>query len=357
MGRSDCNDYFGLDSVVESSNVFGHGRRPYRVLKEWYYPASHTYKVRILGNDSEIVFIKLLGNGNEGEISKHQMLIENEYNVLKLLRQKCDSSEYGVLEPLECIKSKLALITRGEEGKRLDKLLLNIRPFSSVDRSQIVRAIGAAGKWLRNLFESTKLLENDCDVNKGILDEIDMGLTIIRRYKTSSEWVLWERTLRRHISRLVNSIDGSILKKSLCHGDFIPANILLSRSGRIVVLDLTDSGMGMIYNDLATHWQWLDDLGRRRPWCKENQIEELKICLLKGFFHDEVPSALVSMFLIKTGIGRIYRMVEKESGGTLLADLVQQRWVGNLMRERRVDYWKRRLLMIAESGWRLDREA
>jgi hypothetical protein len=345
MGKSGGDSYFDLGSVIESSKLFGYGKVPYRVLGRWHYPASQIYKIRMLGNDTDIVFVKLL-NRNEDEICKHQILIENEYNVLKLMYEKCNSAEYGVVEPLECIKSRLALITKGEEGQRLDQILLNIRPFSSVGHSQILGGMVSAGMWLRCLFESTKLLENDYDINKGILDEIDMGVEIIQSYKKSREWILWGKVLISSVSKLVNSIDGTLLKESLCHGDFIPGNILLSKSGKTVVLDLTDSSRGMIYKDLAYFWQWIDELGKRRPWYRGNEIEQMKSHLLKGFFQGEIPSTLVNIFVIKTGIRKISAMVQKRSGPFL----------GNFMRERRVDYWKRKLLMIAENGCNVVRE-
>jgi hypothetical protein len=275
------------------------------------------------------------------------MLIENEYNVLKLMREKCDSNEYDVVEPVECIKSKLALITKGEDGQRLDQILLNFRPFGSVGRRQILKGMSGAGMWLRCLFESTKLLQNDYDINEGIHDEIDKGLKIIQRYKKNREWVSWGETLVSRVNSLMNSIDGSALKESLCHGDFIPGNILLSKSGKTVVLDLTDSSRGMIYNDLANFWQWLDELGRRRPWYRENEIEQMKIHLLKGFFRGEIPPTLVNIFIIKNGVGTICRIVQKGPGTFL----------GDFMRERRIDYWKRKLLMIAENGWSVVRES
>ncbi len=351
MHKRDCDVYFGLDSVVESSKLFGHGKVPYRVLKHSPCEGSYVYKVRMMGSDPDIVFVKLLDR-NENELSKHQLLIEHEYNILKFLREKCNSDEYGVIEPLECIKSKLALITRAEEGERFDKFLLGIQSFRSFDRSRILGSRLAAGLWLRRLFESTTLSEDDSDFASGLLNEIELGLKIIRSHKNNAEWTSWARTLTRQVSCLVNSIDRSTLKKSLCHGDFIPGNMILGTSGKIVMLDLTDSTTGLIYNDLAKFWQWLDDLGRRRPWYRENEVEQMRAHLLKGFFQYDTPTALMNIFLIKAGIRKICGMVQTPSS-TFVGDFLQQRWVGNLMRERRVDYWKRRLSMIAENGWRV----
>lgn len=340
MHKPSSELYFDLNSVIESSRFFEYGKVPYRILKLWYYPASQICKVRKSGNDPQVLFIKMLKRRNDQEICKHEGLIEKEYNILRLMHEKCDSSDYDVVEPLECIKSKLALITKGEEGRRLDQILLNIRPFGPVGLSQILEGITAAGMWLRCLYESTKLFRNDHHISKGILEEMDAGLKIIRSYKKGREWDSWEELLLSHVYAQMNSIEGRLLQESLCHGDFTPGNILLSRSGKTVVLDLTDSSRGVIYNDLAAFWQWLDELGRRRPWYRENKIEEMKSHLLKGFFHGEIPPTLMNIFIIKKGIGTICRLVQKGSH-TFLEDF---------MKERRIVYWRRKLLMMAANA-------
>ncbi len=349
MPRSGCEEYFDLDSVVGCSNYFDRGKVHFHILKQWYNPASHTYQVRISGNEPGIVFIKLLSKRNEDEISKHEILIENEYDLIKLMHEKCNSNEYAVVEPLECIKAKLALITKGVDGKRFDQALLNYQPFSSVNRSALLKGLTASGKWLRCLFESTKTSGKNYDIKHRIHAEIEMGLEVIQHYRKDKEWLSWRRTLVNQVGKLVKIINGSTLQQSLCHGDFIPGNMILSKTGKIVVLDLTDSSKGIIYDDLAKFWQWLDELGKRRPWYETNSIEKMKIHFLKGFFQGEIPWPLVNIFLIKKGIGRICNMVQTEPGG-FLRDFIRERWVGDFMRERRVDYWKRKLLMIAEKN-------
>lgn len=179
MRKSDGDGYFDLGSVVESSKLFGYGRVPYRVLGGWCYPASQIYKIRILGNNPAIVFVKLL-NRNEDEICKHQILIENEYNALKLMHEY-NTEEYGVVKPLECVKARLALITKWVEGERLDYTLLRLRPFGKKDLSEIGNRLLSVGKWLRCFYETTKSAAGKCDVGRKVLDEIEGCMKILMR--------------------------------------------------------------------------------------------------------------------------------------------------------------------------------
>ncbi len=336
MSSSGGNGYFSLDSVVESSDFFGRGKVPYRVLRHWVHPASHIYKVRISHPAPDIVYLKLL-SGNREEIEKHGKLIAHEYQVLKWMRDESKSKEYGVIQPLECIPSKLALITKGEEAERLDRILLRVRPFGSIAGPPILRGISAAGGWLRNLYERTKDPEKSYDIQKGVFREILHGLEKIQKYQQGREWEAWGKALVGHVRQLANSLEGTALADSLCHGDFIPGNLLLGKGGKIVVLDLTDSRRGLIYEDLATFWQWLDDLAIRRPWVQEQDLEKMKMHFLQGFFSGEVPWALVGLFCIRSAVGKICRTMQKGSGLS---------W-GALWRARRVVHWRRRLARAA----------
>jgi len=338
MGKSACDCYFDIASVVESSALFEHGKAPFRVLKRWYYPASQIYKVRISGSQADIVFIKLLRNRNEDEIRKHQMLIENEYKALKLLREKCNTQEYGVAQPLECIKERLALITKEEEGERLDFRLLRFRPFSRDDRSQIERGMLYIGRWLRCFHEATKSEGKTWDVGTVVPGEIETHIKTLLNYDGKREWGEFPGALMGHVYDLIHSINGLEFKESLCHGDFIPANILQSRTGRIAVVDFSDSRRGIIYEDLARFWQWLDDLKIRRPWQKKRDIERMKTHFIRGFFAGEIPSKVLRIYLIKVNVERLAKLERMKPVGFL----------GNFRKERRIYYCKQALLRMSQ---------
>lgn len=336
MHKSSQGDYFGLDSVLESSNLFKYGKSPYQILNEWSLPASKIYRIRMLNDHLFTVFVKLLKKRTDDEICKHQGLIQNEYNVLRLMHEKRDTEEYGVAEPLECIEAKLALITKEAEGERLDRRLLSVMPFSNDDCDEIERGMLSIGKWLRFLYESTKSEERRCDVGRVVLEEIEMNLNNLMNHRKKREWGELPGALMNHVRELVNSINGLEFRESLCHGDFIPANILQSKTDKITVVDFTDSRRGIIYEDLARFWQWLDDLYIRRPWQKSSDIERMKTFLIRGFSGEQVLLNVLSIFLIKEKVERISKLVRREPGGFL----------GDFRKERRKDYYKRELLMM-----------
>ena len=339
MLKSGDDDYFELGSVVESSELFGYGKIPYRVLGRWSYPASRIYKIRISGDDLSVVFVKLL-NRNEDEIRKHQNLIQNEYRALKLMHER-NTEAHGVVEPLEYVKERLALITKSMEGVRLDHTLLRLRPFGKKDLRGLENALVSVGKWLRCFHETTKSEETKCDVGRKVLDEIESGLKTLRHYGEKGEWEELSKTLPDYVGDLVRSDNGLTLKESLCHGDFIPGNILLSKAGKITVIDFTDSRRGMIYEDLARFWQWIDELRIRRPIQKEGNIERMESSLLRGFFGEEIPPGMIISFLIKGNVETMAKLSCMKSG-TLL---------GDLRIKRRMGYYKKGLLMMTQGQY------
>ncbi len=335
MHKSGGGGYFELSSVVESSKLFGYGKVPYRVLGRWCYPASHIYKIRILGNDMGIVFVKLL-NRNEDEICKHQILIENEYNALKLMHA-CNTEEYGVVEPLECVQERVALVTKWVEGERLDHTLLKLKPFGKKDLSEIENGLVSVGRWLRCFYETTKSVEAKYDVGRKVLDQIEDCTKVLIHYGKNGEWDELSKTLLGYVSDLVRSTDGLTLKESLCHGDFIPGNILLSKAGTITVIDFTDSRRGMIYEDLARFCQWVDELKIRRPFQNKSQIERMKGSLVRGFCGEEIPPGALRIFLIKVNVETIAKLICTKS----------ETFLGDFRKKRRMGYYKRKLLMTA----------
>ncbi len=341
MGKSGGDDYFELGSVVESSQLFEYGKIPYRVLGRWCYPASQIYKIRILGNDLGVVFVKIL-NRNEDEICKHRILIENEYHALKLM-YPCNTEEYGVVEPLECVKERVALVTKWVEGERLDHTLLKLKPFGKKDLREIENGLVSVGRWLRCFYETTKSEESKWDVGRKVLDQIEGCTKILMHDGDKREWEELSKTLLDTVSDLVSSTNGLPLMESLCHGDFIPGNILLSKAGKITVMDFTDSRRGMIYEDLARFCQWVDELKLRRPLQKESQIGRMKGSLVRGFCGEEIPFGVLRIFSIKVNVETIAKLISMKSETFLEA----------FRKKRRTDYYKRKLLMETRGqiGW------
>jgi hypothetical protein len=335
MYTTDTVSFADLGSVIRSAKLLGYGGIPYRVLRRWENPASRVYKIKVLNQNGDVAFIKLLSRESKEEIRKHEQLIQKEYDILQLMHRACqDRHEYSVAEPLECLVGRLALITREAEGRRLDHLLLRLRPLSRYQNSKILQALSHVGMWLRYFYEKTRMEGEGDDTLEKIINQIKVNFEIILKDNRTVEWLKIYHGLLDYIDNAAGRIKKSMILQSLCHGDFIPGNILVNKNGEITVLDFSDSEIGTVYRDLATFWLWLDELKLRRPWYKESEIERMKASLFKGFDNWDTHScALFEMFLMNANVEKLSNLIQTRCSHV----------VGSLHKKRRIEYYKKKL--------------
>lgn len=327
--------YFELQAVVKSSKFFEYGRRPYRLIKKSNYAASKIFKIKLIDENEDIVFLKLLTNTSKEEMAKHQILVEKEYGILKSMREKCGrEGQYSVIEPLECIKTKLALITRASKGDRLDYMLLYSLILDNNYYNKTISSIKNVGMWLRSFYEETSQVSDKNTIERCISDEIEKQIKMLSDLRNRKSWENLCHYCMDFVGDRLRSIDNSELRVSMCHGDFVPGNVLVNEDGGITVLDFSDSGWGIIYSDLAWFWQWLDDLKVRRPWHKRYQVERMKEALLEGFCQGD--EHLLDIFLVfKVGalIEKAWNLTVNESRNV----------VAKLQRRRVLKYYRKEL--------------
>jgi len=337
MNAFTDKSYFKLHAVVKSSKFFEYGRRPYQLIKKWNYPASKIFKIKLIDKNDDIVFIKLLTNTSKEEMVKHQILVQKEYRILKSIREKCGrQGQYSVIEPLECIKTKHALITKGSKGNRLDYILLYSLILDTNYYNKTINSIKNVGMWLRSFYEETSQVSNKNSIENCIFDEIEEQLKILSNLRNKRSWENLCYYCMDFVGDRFRSIDNSKLRVSMCHGDFVPGNVLVKEDGEITVLDFSDSGWGIIYTDLAWFWQWLDVLKVRRPWHKRYQIEQMKEALLEGFCQgDEDLLDIFWVFRVGALIKKAWNLTVNESCNI----------VSKLQRRRVLKYYRNELYM------------
>jgi hypothetical protein len=276
--------YFPLSSVVAASEFFEHGRRPYQLIKMWKYAASRTYRIRLLDRDDEIVFVKLLANESGDQIARHQKLIAKEYRILADLWEEpwCRDS-HSVIEPLECVRAKHALITRESSGERLDHVLLNSIVLNSRYYDRILRSMHNSGTWLKAFHEATDQHVERSTLDRYISDEVQGIMDNLATLRPLGGWEGLCKSCASYVTDAFERVDRTRLRVSLCHGDFGPGNILVKEHGEIVVLDFSDSHPGIILKDLALFSQALSNLKVRRPWHGSRRIGQMQESLLEGF--------------------------------------------------------------------------
>jgi hypothetical protein len=333
MYKIDPVNFSDLGSVIRSAEFFEYGKTPYRVLGQWENPASRVYKIRVLNENGDVVFIKLLSKISKEEVQKHEQLIEKEYNILEFMQHACENTHgYTVVEPLECLVDKVAIITREAKGRRLDHLLLRLRPLTTYQNDKILRALSHVGMWLRCFYEKTKTEDGDNDTIEKIINQIKMNFEIILKDNKTDEWLTIYQGLLDYMDNAAGCISKSKISQSLCHGDFIPGNIFVKRNGGITLLDFSDSENGEIYRDLARFWQWIDELKLRRPWYKQSEIECMKTSLSQGFDNwDADSSRLFEMFLMNVNVEKLSNLIRKRSSN----------FVAGLHKRRRIEHYKK----------------
>lgn len=336
--------FFPLESVVATSEFFEHGARPYRLLRTWKYAASRAYRIRLLDRHNEVVFVKLLANESENQIARHRELIAKEYRILEDLRAQpwCGES-HTVIEPLECVRAKLALITRESTGDRLDRLLLNSFTLTGRFYDRILSSMRNSGSWLRSLHDATGQ-EVGTKLDHYISDEVQATMNNLATLRLLQGWEDLYMSCTNYIAGAFERVDRARLRLSLCHGDFGPGNVLVKPHGEIVVLDFSDSRPGIILKDLASFWRALTDFALRRPWHETQRVDQLKETLLEGFFRPgDYLQEVFSVF-------RVIYLIERAAISAVLLSRMGWNIPGRWQRRRVLTSCRRQLEALTRSG-------
>lgn len=243
--------------------------------------------------------LKLMSGSNARERSRHRKLIKEEFQTLKIMHDRDPVSTCSVIRPIMLFEEHLAHISQYVNAGRLDEILLEktSRSFTADCFRRLEHAFYNAGKWLSAFSE--EFTTSVC--TKKFLDNE------LSRMLTTDLNSLSNRYISRHVRglmiRIRNGLQDDELKLSKCHGDFIPSNLLMGND-KIYVTDFSDQHEGLIYEDIARLYQWLEDYRARRPWVDKGQISGLQAAFLEGVFeerHCEVQALFFyrALYLLK----------------------------------------------------------
>jgi aminoglycoside phosphotransferase (APT) family kinase protein len=173
-----------------------------------------------------------------------------EFEALDLVARRfaaLDDGGLGAVRPLGLLPMSGALAMEEYPGRPLHATLIPgfVRQSTEVGATRLVRR---AGRWLRAFHD---LPTRDRPVRQGSRAEVAEAFQAVGRYLVANgapadiEDVV--RTGVRAVTRLPEPPPLAI-----CHGDFAPRNILVDRTGRIAVIDISVRWLAPIYEDLAS---------------------------------------------------------------------------------------------------------
>jgi hypothetical protein len=191
------------------------------------------------------------------------------------------STEFGTVRPIGCYPSHLAIVTEQVEGVTLfDRLRHDMAWWPTARATPELRALlERTGRWIRAFQEAIPPSEpQKAPAMEPYID--DRLRPLAKRYGAHGAAVR-ERVLA--MVRTLSSYAGqSDVTLTPVHADLSPSNVLVTPSGRVVVLDFAMTRLGHPLQDVARLFTQLDLL-RIKPRYRARAIDDLQHALVYGF--------------------------------------------------------------------------
>jgi hypothetical protein len=282
------------------------------------------------GRAEKRFYLKTLNLDADGRDAKVRAAT-TEYRVLEELSARfAPYPQLGVVEPVASMPEDLSLLMEESPGEKFDVVLArtsrHFRQGDEMDRS--VSLCRLAGEWLRRFQDFTAPSRASTYDPSELLAYCDERLRIIMGDRCG--WLTRERsaTIRRHLEHLVARLDPEELRLTGRQNDFRPDN-MLTRDGKLVVLDFTGFTYGPPLYDFMKFWMRLDYLGFG-PASAMSRIERMKRAFAEGYEHPvNLRSSMAALLRLANILDKMSELVEMRPAG-LARRIFERLWYRHL---------------------------
>ena len=242
----------------------------------------HVICVVSAAGDERRFYLKTL---NTGSSDRAERMVEatTEFRVLsELWKRFVPFSDLGVVRAVACLPEDSALITEEFPGQKLDIALAQARLFGSRrELEKLAHLCHLAGRWLRHFQSFTAPSQaSRFDIGE-LFHYCEERLRIIVDGPGSGLDATRSGLVIAHLERLAAYTDESELEISGRQNDYRPDN-MLTRDGRLVVLDFTGFTWGPRLYDFMKFWMRLDYYAFG-PLAAPDRIDLLKRRFAEGY--------------------------------------------------------------------------
>jgi hypothetical protein len=292
----------------------------------------HLIEVRDESGSTRRFHLKTVNEIGDGRAATASV-VTREYAVLCELWQRFASHPYlGVVRPVVCMPDDLCLLTEDFSGAKLDAVLAQAHRFQR--RSEVERLAmlcRRAGEWLRHFQQFTAVRNaGRYDVSE-LFAYCEDRLRIIAQGPAICPEGRLAAGAREVLGRLASDISAAELVLTGRQNDYRPDN-MLTRDGRIVVLDFTGFRQGPPLYDFVKFWMRLDYLAFG-PRSAGAEVERLKRAYEDGWGTPGAMAApLARMLRLANILDKMSELVEAPAR-SLWRRILERRWYRHLCQQ------------------------
>ena len=277
-------------------------------------------------------------------VSQQIKMAERGKREFEMAKMVCEAfkhlPQFGVLRPITYYPEGFAFIAEECQGKPLRSFL----PFwydlwkAKSKMNAAAPYCYLAGQWLRHLHETDSNNHRFPLPIEAISSGIHSRLYKLKSCPFPLSPVL-EGRVKEYVGQMQDALKGEELKRSIIHGDFCPANMLVD-NGKLSVIDFSTAGEGSIYNDLTHFLLHLRNLIQYHLVSK-NHIKKLEHEFLRGYGMVELEKKpFIRLLMVYHTICRLLSITKKTEtqGHKIKLHWQWQHYIKSLKEEVKVDH-------------------
>jgi thiamine kinase-like enzyme len=250
-----CHNHNYFDPTTNAINLsmrFGLGQdMKFYDLTEYRRSYIYRFKQRDsqYAGDKGLITVKIIKQNQNIGISKN--LAENEYKNLETIHKLSGTIHNLVIpKPLKLLRNQNGIIMENVDAASLREVMHGNNWLNSESRSKKLKPIfGDIGRILGTLQLNT--YSSDCSIDK---KKFVIDLRTIETLTRNSFIRRTPRVIKQALVRIndaISTVDWAKIGLVWVHGDLIPSNILVTRNGKIGLIDFDKSRFGSPYHDIS----------------------------------------------------------------------------------------------------------